>query len=77
MKGKSWDILISIKRSKLKQNSLVSVEFIVLIKYISPVGMYSASTTSPYTDKLKTSKCLKFSIRNFFKSILFPHVFGL
>ena len=56
MNGKLWDILISIKRSKFRQNSFVSEEFIVLMKYISSVGIYSANITSPYTDKLNTSK---------------------
>ena len=74
-KGKLLEVLISTKRSKVTQNSFVSEEFIDLIKYISPVGLYCPKITSPYTDKLKTSKCLKFSILNFLGSNL--HFSGL
>ena len=77
MKGKLCDIFISIKSSKLRQNSLVSEEFIVLMKYIFPVGIYWANTTSPYIDRLKTNRKIYLNYFNIYKLILAAFVLAI
>ena len=55
MKGKLCDILISIKRSKLKQNSLVSVEFIVLIKETSVASFIAVTDLTKAGDMIRNA----------------------